>query len=81
MKKIKLLQKLWMEWELIKNLLFYFSKNRLVIPRHKYTEREKTVVKILKKYPQIKSFLNVGFHDWNDERKHWWIKICTKNNM
>ena len=62
-------------------MLFNLNKKRLIIPRHKYTKREKTVVKILKKNPQIKSFLNVGFHDWDDERRHWWIKICTENNM
>mgnify|MGYP006170572977 FL=1 len=63
-------------------MLFTWFKDSLKIPRHKYTKREKTVVKILKKnFKGINSYLNVGFHDWDDERKHWWINICKKNNI
>ena len=56
-------------------------KNKLLIPKHKYTKREKTVVKILRKQESITSLLNVGFHDWDDERRHWWIKICDANEI
>ena len=47
-----------------------------MIPEHQYTVRERTVIEILKNIHQlkIKSFLNVGFHNWEDPRRHWWIK-------
>ena len=53
------------------------------IPEHNYTVREKTVAGILKNIEEgeIKSFLNVGFHNWEDPRRHWWIKICEANNI
>ncbi len=53
------------------------------IPPHNYTERELSVVKILEnnQHLQIKSFLNVGFHGWDDPRVHWWIHICEENNI
>lgn len=54
----------------------------MVIPEHNYTVREKTVVEILKNYKgELKTFLNVGFHNWEDPRRHWWIKICNANNI
>lgn len=53
----------------------------LIIPPHKYTDRELTVVNILKQYPTITSFLNIGFHGWNDPRTHWWINICKRNKI
>lgn len=57
--------------------------NIFKIPSHKYTERELSVVKILENYKQleINSFLNVGFHNWEDVRTHWWIRICDENNI
>lgn len=53
------------------------------IPPHNYTERELSVVKILEnnQHLNIKSFLNVGFHSWEDQRVHWWIRICEENNI
>lgn len=54
----------------------------MIIPEHNYTIRESTVVNILKSLPfKINSFINVGFHDWQDIRRHWWIKICDQNNI
>lgn len=54
----------------------------MVIPDHNYTVREKTVVEILKEHGDgLKSFLNVGFHNWEDPRRHWWIKICEANGI
>lgn len=53
----------------------------MIIPEHKYSIREKTVVDILKKAENIHSFINVGFHNWEDPRRHWWIKICETNNI
>ena len=54
-----------------------------MIPEHQYTVRERTVIEILKNIHQlkIKSFLNVGFHNWEDPRRHWWIKFCDANNI
>ena len=50
------------------------------IPEHNYTVREKTVVDVLAKHGTLlKTFLNVGFHNWEDPRRHWWIKICDAN--
>lgn len=56
---------------------------KVKVPEHNYTERELTVVQILKNEigSGLKSLLNVGFHHWNDPRKHWWIKICEANNI
>lgn len=52
------------------------------IPPHSYTDREKTVCKILSELDvNIKSFINVGFRNWQDPRNHWWIKICEANNI
>ena len=53
----------------------------IIIPEHKYTQREESVCSILKNRNNIKSFLNVGFHNWEDPRRHWWIKICEQNNI
>jgi hypothetical protein len=54
----------------------------MVIPTHNYTTRENSVVNVLKETDlNIKSFLNVGFHSWEDPRAHWWIKICNENNI
>lgn len=57
--------------------------NKFKIPPFNYTEREITVANILEDNGDlnIKSFLNVGFHDWQDIRRHWWIKICEENNI
>jgi hypothetical protein len=56
--------------------------NNLIIPSHNYTERELSVINILKNNSNIniKSLLNVGFHTWNNGN-HWWIKICEENNI
>jgi hypothetical protein len=52
----------------------------MIIPEHNYTQREQTVCDILKDL-KIQSFINVGFHHWEDPRRHWWIKICDVNNV
>ena len=55
---------------------------KLNIDSASYTEREKTVCTILESIKDpIKSFINVGFHDWQDPRRHWWIKVCENNNI
>lgn len=49
-----------------------------------YTYRELSVVKILQKASErttINSFLNVGFHDFQDRRNRWWIDICKANKI
>jgi hypothetical protein len=49
-----------------------------------YTRRELTVVQLLKELAAekpITSFLNVGFHDYQDIRNRWWIDICRANNI
>lgn len=49
-----------------------------------YTKRELTVVHLLKELAAqkpITSFLNVGFHDYQDIRNRWWIDICQANNI
>lgn len=51
------------------------------IPKHNYTAREKTVCSVFQQMPAITSFVNVGFHDWQDPRRHWWIKICDANQI
>lgn len=52
------------------------------IPEHNYTVREKSVANVLSKINvPIQSFINIGFHDWQDPRRHWWIKICEVNNI
>jgi hypothetical protein len=51
------------------------------IPNIKFTQRESTVANILKGMKGIKSFLNVGFRNWDDERTHWWIEICDYNKI
>lgn len=52
------------------------------IPQHNFTVREQTVVNILKGLDTpINSFLNVGFRQWNDQRNHWWIKLCEANEV
>jgi len=55
----------------------------MVIPEHSYTVREGTVCSILKEIDQgdIQTFINVGFHDWQDPRRHWWVKVCEQNNI
>lgn len=57
--------------------------NVFKIPPHNYTERELSVVTILKEKQglNLSSFLNVGFHSWEDPRVHWWIRICEENNI
>lgn len=50
------------------------------IPKFNYTQRERTVCEVLKQL-QISSFINVGFHNWEDRRRHWWIEICKHNNI
>jgi hypothetical protein len=52
----------------------------MIIPEHNYTQREQTVCEILKDL-EIKSFINIGFHNWEDPRRHWWIKICDANSV
>tara|TARA_Y100000590_G_scaffold470044_1_gene661575 strand:+ start:6605 stop:7234 length:630 start_codon:yes stop_codon:yes gene_type:complete len=52
------------------------------IPWHQFTRREKTALNVLSNYnDNIHSLLNIGFHNWEDKRNHWWIKICNKNNI
>ncbi|MDK9706540.1 MAG: hypothetical protein OEL83_05775 [Desulforhopalus sp.] len=49
-----------------------------------YTRRELTVVNLLRQLAAqkpITSFLNVGFHDYQDIRNRWWIDICRANNI
>jgi len=49
-----------------------------------YTYRELSVIKILQEAAErttIGSFLNVGFHDFQDRRNRWWIDICKANNI
>tara|TARA_R100000951_G_scaffold105093_1_gene98672 strand:+ start:157 stop:696 length:540 start_codon:yes stop_codon:yes gene_type:complete len=55
----------------------------MIIPQHNYTQREQTVCNLLlqKTKSDIGSLINVGFHDWQDPRKHWWIKICEVNKI
>ena len=57
--------------------------NIFKIPPHNYTERESSVINILTENQklELKSFLNVGFHNWEDIRRHWWIRICEENNI
>lgn len=54
-----------------------------IIPPNNYTQREESVIKILKDNEnlKIKSFLNVGFHNWEQAGRHWWIRICKENNI
>jgi hypothetical protein len=52
----------------------------MIIPQHKYTQREQTVCELLQN-SDISSLVNVGFHDWQDPRRHWWIKICESNKI
>ena len=55
--------------------------NMFRIPPHNYSAREITIANVLRDNSNlnIQSFLNVGFHGWNDIRAHWWIKICNEN--
>ena len=49
-----------------------------------YTRRELTVVKLFKELADqhpISSFLNIGFHDYQDIRNRWWIDICRANDI
>jgi hypothetical protein len=57
--------------------------NAFIIPSHNYTLRELSVTNVLKenKNLNLKSFLNVGFHDWQQDGRHWWIRICEENNI
>lgn len=56
-------------------------EHKVKIPNRSYTNREKTVVEILKQVEGIKSFINFGFHNWEDNRRHWWIDICKVNDV
>ena len=42
--------------------------NKISVPRHKYSQRERSVINILKKTHKlnIKTFLNVGYHGWDE---------------
>lgn len=52
------------------------------IPEHNYTIREATVVSVLKDLDyDISTWHNIGFHNWQDPRSHWWIKICYENKV
>jgi hypothetical protein len=54
----------------------------MIIPPHNYTQRESSVCDVLKNLNNpINSFINVGFHDWQDPRRHWWIKVCDANQI
>jgi len=57
----------------------------MVIPKHNYTLREKSVINLLSEnvlvVEKIRTFLNVGFHGWKDDRAHWWIKFCNENGI
>lgn len=49
-----------------------------------YTRRELTVVKLLRetaRHRPLASFLNIGFHDYQDVRNRWWIDICRANSI
>lgn len=50
-----------------------------------YTRRELTVVELLKmvatRQRPPRSFLNIGFHDYQDVRNRWWIDICRANGI
>lgn len=49
-----------------------------------YTRRELTVVQLLRELSRtekINSFLNIGFHDYQDIRTRWWIDICRANSI
>lgn len=49
-----------------------------------YSHREITVANLLKDFSttdSIESFLNIGFHDYQDIRTRWWIDICRKNDI
>ncbi|MGD2119980.1 MAG: hypothetical protein PVG66_16605 [Chromatiales bacterium] len=49
-----------------------------------YTHREMTVVRLLEQlFDQqgVSSFLNVGFHDYQDRRNRWWIDLCRANGI
>ena len=50
------------------------------IPNFNYTQREQSVCEIMKQM-NISSFINVGFHNWEDRRRHWWIEICKQNDV
>lgn len=57
--------------------------NTFLIPPHKYSLREHSVIRVLEDFKNLKisSFLNVGFRDWDDIRSQWWIRICEENNI
>ncbi len=47
-----------------------------------YTRRELTVIQLMQELSSeksIASFLNIGFHDYQDIRNRWWIDICRAN--
>jgi len=52
----------------------------MIIPKHNYTQREKTVCDVFQK-TEFTSMVNVGFHDWQQPTRHWWINICKSNNV
>jgi len=52
------------------------------VPKFNFSIREQTVINALSSIDaQIYNFVNVGFHDWQDQRRHWWIKYCDVNNI
>jgi hypothetical protein len=49
-----------------------------------YTRRELSAIKFLLKADHkspVRSFLNVGFHDYQDRRNRWWIDLCRANSI
>ena len=53
-------------------------------PKHNWTLREYSVVKLfdsLYRDGLDMSFLNIWFHDYKDERKSRWIKLCEENDI
>lgn len=57
-------------------------KNKFIIPEWEYTRREITVVDILYGFNlDLKSFLNIGFRQWNNPKNHWWIEVCEANDI
>ena len=55
---------------------------KFIIPWHYYTQREKTFLNVFNNHnDDITSFLNIGFHNWEDPRNHWWVKFCNQNNI
>lgn len=56
--------------------------NNYSLPWHKFTQREQTLLNIFSNLNhEIDTFLNVGFHDWQDSRNQWWVKFCKVNKI